>query len=78
LFPTDPESNITLILPSKKENYRLRKEILMKESKYFRDFFGNEKNDDAHMKLISKKYDPIVFDSIIKCFYGYKYLITKD
>lgn len=49
LFPTDPDSNITLILPSKKENYRLRKDILMKESKYFRDYFGNEKNIDAHI-----------------------------
>ena len=78
LFPTDPNSDITIILPYSAINYKLRKSMLIVESKYFHEFFTNEKTEDWNIMLLSKKFDPTVYENILKCFYGESYSIFTD
>lgn len=77
LFPCDKDGDLVVILPKNME-YRYKKEDLIKESGYFREFATNDKTKEAIIMLINRKFDVQVFNSVMKCFYGYRYLITKD
>jgi len=52
--------------------------MLISESIYFHDFFTNERTEDWNIMLLSKKFDPLVFENILRCFYGASYEIHSD
>lgn len=76
-FPTDDKADITIILSSTRKNYRLQKKNLRK-SNFFKDYFTDDRTCDSNIMLISKKYDPVIFDNVLKCFYGGNYVIYRD
>lgn len=70
-FPNDPYSDITIILDNK--NYKLQKAYLRFESLYFYDNFEDDKN--LNILIINKKFDHLIFEKILRTFYGSQVLI---
>lgn len=70
-FPNDPYSDITIILENK--NYKLQKAYLRFESRYFYDNFEDDKN--LNILIINKKFDHLIFEKILRTFYGSQVLI---
>lgn len=52
--------------------------MLIEESKYFHEFFTNEKTEDWNIILLSKKFDVEAYENILRCFYGAEYRIFSD
>jgi hypothetical protein len=77
-FPSDPNSDVTLILSSTRKNYRLQKKYLRVHSQYFKDYFNDERTCDSNIMLITQKFEPRVFDLVLGLIYGGVYEVPND